>query len=148
MSDSGPVSGQVIAVGDTVAGPDVFENAGSALVAHTSLESLCLLARLHHIAADAGTLAHQLGLSLSEELWRERWVVLAQCDGQSILFQDPQVSGGGRPIIEPLEVFAQQWAACGKSEMLVATSRASLMGTLAKFDFNWFMFAGRVAQPP
>lgn len=31
-----------------------------------SLACLCLLARLHHISADPGTLAHQLGLAPSE----------------------------------------------------------------------------------
>lgn len=33
-----------------------------------ALDCLCLLARLHHIAADPGTLAHQLGLAPSEAL--------------------------------------------------------------------------------
>ncbi|RZL07946.1 MAG: type I secretion system permease/ATPase [Rubrivivax sp.] len=144
------------------------------------LASLCLLARLHHIAADPGTLAHQLGLAPSEaftsfHLLRaakhlglkakitrttperlnlaalpalarlvspdgsDRWVLLAQCDGQRVLFQDPAAEGGGRPTIEPMEVFTQQWAPTGQGELLVATSRASLAGDLAKFDFSWFI---------
>jgi len=180
MSDFGPVSGQVVAAEVAVAGPEVVEDSSSSGVAQVSLESLCLLARLHHIAADAGTLAHQLGLGASDALassdllraakhlglkakvtttvpdrlslaalpalaklsdaeGRDRWVVLAQCDGQRVLFQDPQAAGGGRPTIEPLEVFAQQWAAGGSGQLLVATSRASLMGSLAKFDFSWFV---------
>ncbi|HEX5374076.1 MAG TPA: type I secretion system permease/ATPase [Aquabacterium sp.] len=141
---------------------------------------LCLLARLHHIAAEPATLAHQLGLAPSEALThqdllraakhlglkakitrtspdrlnlaalpalarlkgddgQDRWVLLAQCDGQRVLFQDAHAPGGGRPTIEPLEVFARQWAPEGQGELLVATSRASLAGDLAKFDFSWFI---------
>jgi subfamily B ATP-binding cassette protein HlyB/CyaB len=62
--------------------------------------------------------------------------VLAQCDGQRVLFQDP--SGelqGGRPVIEPLDVFVAQWT----GELILITSRASLAGELAKFDFSWFI---------
>jgi subfamily B ATP-binding cassette protein HlyB/CyaB len=147
------------------------------------LAMLCLLARLHHIAADPETLAHQLGISPSEKLAHkdlllaakhlglkakitrttperlnlaalpalaklldadgtERWVLLAQCDGQRVLFQDPHAEGGGRPTIEPMEVFTQHWAPAshgGQGQLLVATSRASLAGDLAKFDFSWFI---------
>ncbi|RRS04971.1 type I secretion system permease/ATPase [Aquabacterium soli] len=146
-----------------------------------SLETLCLLARLHQIAADAATLAHQLAidphsalqhddllraakhLGLKAKLVRttperlnlaalpalarlvdddgqERWVLLAQCDGQRVLFQDAGADGGGRPTIEPLEVFARQWAGGGgQGTLLLATSRASLVGEMAKFDFSWFI---------
>jgi ATP-binding cassette, subfamily B, bacterial HlyB/CyaB len=147
------------------------------------LAMLCLLARLHHIAADPETLAHQLGISPNEAIQHkdlllaskhlglkakisrstpdrlslaalpalaklisedgsERWVLLAQCDGQRVLFQDPHADGGGRPTIEPVEVFAKQWAPearGGQGELLLATSRASLAGELAKFDFSWFI---------
>ncbi len=141
------------------------------------LAALCVIARLHHIAADPAHLAHQMGwppshqpgtrevllaakhLGLKARLSRSsvdrlalaplpvlailrdgsgvlRLVVLAQCDGQRVLFQDP--SGGiqgGRPVIEPLEVFASQWT----GELILVTSRASLAGALAKFDFSWFI---------
>ncbi|HRH16202.1 MAG TPA: type I secretion system permease/ATPase [Aquabacterium sp.] len=144
---------------------------------------LCLLARLHHIAAEPAALAHQLGIPPSEAIsdtdllraakhlglkskvsrtspdrlnmaalpalakligddGRERWVLLAQCDGQRVLFQDTGAEGGGRPTIEPVEVFAQQWAPAsrgGQGELLLAASRASLAGELAKFDFSWFI---------
>ncbi len=147
------------------------------------LAMLCLLARLHHIAAEPASLAHLLGISPSEavthtDLLRaakhlglkskisrttperlnmaalpalaklisddgsERWVLLAQCDGQRVLFQDPASEGGGRPTIEPVEVFAKQWAPAsrgGQGELLLAASRASLAGDLAKFDFSWFI---------
>jgi len=147
------------------------------------LAMLCLLARLHHIAAEPAALAHQLGIPPSEAIsdtdllraakhlglkskvsrtspdrlnmaalpalakligddGRERWVLLAQCDGQRVLFQDTGAEGGGRPTIEPVEVFAQQWAPAsrgGQGELLLAASRASLAGELAKFDFSWFI---------
>ncbi|RZJ57367.1 MAG: hypothetical protein EON49_15865, partial [Acidovorax sp.] len=65
-----------------------------------------------------------------------RTVVLAQCDGQRVLIQDPAAQGAGaRPTIEPLETFAAQWS----GELILVTSRASLAGELAKFDFSWFI---------
>ncbi|AKJ26846.1 type I secretion system permease/ATPase [Caldimonas brevitalea] len=135
------------------------------------LEALCLIARLHHVAADAGTLLHQLGKTPSEPLTTRdlllaakhlglkaklsrttadrltlsalpalallkdgRVVVLAQCDGQRVLFQDTSTETS-RPTIEPLDVFAAQWT----GELILITSRASLTGALAKFDFSWFI---------
>jgi subfamily B ATP-binding cassette protein HlyB/CyaB len=139
-----------------------------------------MLARLHHLSADAAGLRHQLGKSAHEGVDTddlllaadrlglkakrlastperlplvplpalahlrigaadgppvERWVMLAQCDGQRVLFQDPGAPGGGRPTIEPLATFAAQWT----GELIVASSRASLAGELAKFDFSWFV---------
>jgi subfamily B ATP-binding cassette protein HlyB/CyaB len=77
----------------------------------------------------------------------ERWVLLAQCDGQRVLYQDPSAEGGGRPTIEPMEAFVARWAPpapssgnpSGSGTLLLATSRASLVGALAKFDFSWFV---------
>jgi len=144
---------------------------------HDALAALCLIARLHQVAADPAHLAHQLGwtpshrpsltdlllaakhiglkaklsrtapdrLALSplpalavlrDESGTERTVVLAQCDGQRVLFQDPSGAvQGGRPVIEPLSVFASQWT----GDLILITSRASLAGELAKFDFSWFI---------
>ena len=63
-------------------------------------------------------------------------VILAQCDGQRVLLQDPGApEGSSRPTIEPLDVFARQWT----GELILITSRASLVGDLAKFDFSWFI---------
>lgn len=64
----------------------------------------------------------------------ERFVILAQCDAQRVLLQDPS-SSNGRPVIEPLEVFASHWT----GELILLTSRASLAGELARFDFSWFI---------
>ena len=58
-----------------------------------------------------------------------------------MLFQDPTgalgpaPSSGARPTIEPLETFAQQWT----GELILFTSRASLAGEVARFDFSWFI---------
>ncbi len=139
------------------------------------LQLLCAIARLHQIAADPATLAHQLGLQPSEpigttELLRaakylelkaklttttpERlphsplpalavmhgengaasYVILARCDDQRVLLQGAS-SAGSRPIIESLEVFVAQWT----GQLILITSRASLAGELAKFDFSWFI---------
>lgn len=64
----------------------------------------------------------------------QRTVILAQCDGQRVLYQDP-ASAQPRPVIEPMEVFAAAWT----GELILVTSRASLAGELAKFDFSWFI---------
>lgn len=139
----------------------------------TALHALCVIARLHHIAAEPAHLAHQLGwppshtpstddlllaakhLGLKARLIRSpldrlnlaplpalalmtdgRVVVLAQCDGQRVLFQVPSgTAQGGRPVIEPLSVFQTQWS----GQLILITSRAALAGALAKFDFSWFI---------
>ncbi len=46
------------------------ENNGAtqALPAHSALDALCLIARLHHVAADPAALRHQLGKALSEPM--------------------------------------------------------------------------------
>ncbi len=149
-----------------------------------ALQALCTLARLHHVAADPGALAHQLGLAPGAEvsgddllhaarllglhakrvhtdqtrlaltplpalaLMREpanrsaaqaqggaRVVVLAQCDGQRVLYQDPHHPDGSRPTIEPLAGFAQRWS----NQLIMVTSRANLAGPFARFDFSWFI---------
>ncbi len=150
--------------------------AGAVPFDRSGVQALCLLARLHHVAANPAALIHQLGRSPTE-LWTTddlllaarhlglkaklsrtsaerlsvtplpalavlrdeqrgaRTVLLAQCDGQRVLLQDPAGEGGGRPTIEPLSVFAEQWT----GELILVTSRASVAGELAKFDFSWFI---------
>jgi subfamily B ATP-binding cassette protein HlyB/CyaB len=154
------------------------DDAGSARqCAQGGLQALCVIARLHHTAADPAQVAHQLGWSPSHQLSIDdllfaakqlglkakltrssadrlaliplpalavmndgngatRIVVLAQCDGQRVLFQDPSGAvQGGRPVIEPLAVFEAQWT----GQLILITSRAALAGALAKFDFSWFV---------
>jgi subfamily B ATP-binding cassette protein HlyB/CyaB len=67
-----------------------------------------------------------------------RLVVLAQCDGQRVLFMDPSAQSPtqpARPTIEPIDVFGTQWS----GELILIASRASIAGELAKFDFSWFI---------
>ncbi|MEO8119134.1 MAG: type I secretion system permease/ATPase [Rhodoferax sp.] len=137
------------------------------------LAALCAVARLHQVAADPATLAHQLGLTANDKLSPAdvlraaqhlglkaklvrtrverlaltplpalalmrtddaslRLAILAQSDGQRVLLQD---GAGGRPTIEPMAVFTRQWT----GELILIASRASLAGSLAKFDFSWFI---------
>ncbi len=62
-------------------------------------------------------------------------VVLAQCDGQRVLLQRFAEGAQQRPVIEPFASFTEQWS----GELVLITSRASLAGELAKFDFSWFI---------
>ena len=64
----------------------------------------------------------------------EQTVILAQCDATRVLIQGSAESGG-RPVIESLEVFKSRWS----GQLILITSRASLAGELAKFDFSWFI---------
>jgi ATP-binding cassette, subfamily B, bacterial HlyB/CyaB len=149
-------------------------HATSHITTHDPLPALCLIARLHQVAAEPASLRHTLGKTASDVLEANdlllaarhlglkakrsrttierlalqalpalallndgRWVVLAQCDGQRVLFQDasaaPPVSS--RPTIEPLDAFAAQFS----GELILVTSRAALAGELARFDFSWFV---------
>ena len=138
-----------------------------------ALRALCIVARMHHVAADAPSLRHLLGLGASDmpttrnlllaarrlglkakssrttidrlslaalpalaTLRDGRTVVLAQCDGKRVLFMDPSGDEqSARPTIESVEVFAAEWT----GDLILITSRASLAGDLAKFDFSWFI---------
>ncbi len=66
-----------------------------------------------------------------------RVVVLAQSDGQRVLFQDMAAPSGegGRPTIESAEAFGHRWT----GDLILIASRASLVGALAQFDFSWFV---------
>ena len=66
-----------------------------------------------------------------------RVVILAQSDGQRVLYQDLAAAAAGKagPTIESAEVFNAHWT----GELILITSRASLVGALAKFDFTWFI---------
>ncbi|MDA7415012.1 type I secretion system permease/ATPase [Xenophilus arseniciresistens] len=74
---------------------------------------------------------------LRSESGEQRFVILAKCEGQGaqrVLIQDPAASSG-RPVIQAMEAFASHWS----GELILITSRASLAGELAKFDFSWFI---------
>ena len=61
-------------------------------------------------------------------------LVLAQCDGQRVLVQDP-LATPSRPVIESVTSFSERWT----GDLILIASRASIAGELAKFDFSWFI---------
>ena len=132
------------------------------------LLALCVVARLHNVSADPQALLHFLGKGSSEEVRIDdmllcarhlglkatrtrrdakrlpltplpaialmkdgRVRVLAQCDATRALSQAP----GQRPMMESLDDFVSGWS----GELVLFASRATLAGTLAKFDFSWFI---------
>jgi len=146
----------------------------------SALDALCLVARLHQVAAEPASLAHQLGLAPGEAVHPDHLllaarqlglqarrvhsssdrlaltplpalallhstgtsagdapqvVVLAQCDGHRVLLHDPAAAAGSPPTIEPLARFSERWG----GELILISSRASLAGALARFDFSWFL---------
>ena len=65
-----------------------------------------------------------------------RTVVLAQCNARRVLLLDPsRGETESRPAIVPMEAFATDWT----GELILVSSRASLVGELARFDFSWFI---------
>jgi len=96
---------------------------------------LGLKAKLSRTSLDRLALAPLPALAfLRDEEGRARCVVLARCDAERVLLQDPSATMS-RAVTETLEVFAAQWT----GELILLTSRASLAGELAKFDFSWFI---------
>jgi ATP-binding cassette, subfamily B, bacterial HlyB/CyaB len=61
--------------------------------------------------------------------------VLAQCDGERVLLQRFTSDAASRPTIEPFDVFVSHWS----GELILITSRASMAGELARFNFSWFI---------
>ncbi len=134
----------------------------------TGLLGLAMLARFHGVAADPAQLAHEfrepgaafgvpqillaarrLGLQAKPvrtdasrldrtplpalALNRDgRFVILARVDQGQVLIQDPAAE---RPQALASADFAATWS----GELILFTSRASLAGELAKFDFSWFV---------
>lgn len=98
---------------------------------------LGLKAKLSHTTPDRLPLSPLPALvMLRDQCGVTRTVVLAQCDGQRVLLQDPAASGAlVRPIIESLDAFTAQWT----GDLILITSHASLAGDFAKFDFSWFI---------
>ncbi len=155
------------------AGEPATDRLGEPSTTGDALGLLCHVARIHHLAGDARTLAHHAGLSLDgpvhldDLLLAARHIglkarlaqttperlqltplpalavmksrtgsidiaLLARCDGKRVLFQE---GTSNRPTIESLETFADHWT----GQLILITSRASLTGELAKFDFSWFI---------
>lgn len=134
----------------------------------TGLIGLVMLARYHSVAADADQLSHEfkisgqpfdiaqillaakrLGLKAKHvrtdysRLERTplpamaidrdgRYFILARVDDDQVLIQDPRIE---RPQVLSQDEFLERW----NNELILFTSRASLAGELAKFDFTWFI---------
>ena len=143
-------------------------NPQAAPVIDTGLACLIMLARFHALAVDPQQIAHEfkesgksfgvteillaakkLGLIAKKvKPSKERiattpmpaialaqdgtFFIVARMEGEKILIHDPKVE---RPEIIDQATFEARWS----GEMLLFTSRASLAGELAKFDFSWFV---------
>jgi len=134
----------------------------------TGLIGLAMLARFHGVAADPDQLAHDFKepgrpfgtdqillaaktLGLKAKAVRTDWIrlertplpalavdrdgrlfILARLDGDQALIQDPRIE---RPQVLSQADFTARWS----GELILFTSRASLAGDLARFDFTWFI---------
>ncbi len=134
----------------------------------TGLPCLVMLARFHQIAADPDQLVHQfktsgasfgkteillaakhLGLQAKpvrttvERLDRTplpamavdnggNYFILARFDADKALIHDPKAE---RPQVVSRDELLARWS----GELILFTSRASLIGEMAKFDFSWFI---------
>ncbi len=148
--------------------PPFSEEAEPAEVIDTGLACLVMLARFHGLAADPDQIAHEFRQSgtrfgtaeillaaqklelkaraVKPSLSRlaqtplpaiavgrdGRYFILARIESDKVLIQDPQSE---RPEIIALDDFQARWS----GELILFTSRASLAGELAKFDFTWFI---------
>lgn len=134
----------------------------------TGLACLVMLARLHQIATDPGQLAHQfkapgksfggneillaakhLGLQAKpvkatlDRLDRTPlpamavdsnggYFILARFDADKALIHDPKAE---RPQVVSRDELLTRWT----GELILFTSRAAMIGEMAKFDFSWFV---------
>jgi subfamily B ATP-binding cassette protein HlyB/CyaB len=60
------------------------------------------------------------------------YFVLARCDEEKVLIQDPLEK---RPLTLPRDLFEQSWS----GELILVTRRTGLLGGSGKFDFSWFI---------
>ncbi|WP_293934133.1 type I secretion system permease/ATPase [Iodobacter sp.] len=134
----------------------------------SALACLVMLARFHQIAIEPDQLKHQYapenGLFAEDDVLRAAkqsglkakavhprfdrldrtplpamaqmldggWVILAKFDQGQVLYHDP---AAGRPQ----QCSQDEWRALSSGRLILFTSRASLAGDLAKFDFSWFI---------
>lgn len=61
-----------------------------------------------------------------------RFFILARVEVDQVLIQDTRVE---RPQVLSVGEFSERWT----GQLILFTSRASLAGDLAKFDFTWFI---------
>ena len=133
----------------------------------SGLACLVMLARFHGVAAEPAQLAHEFGdgrpFGLAEILLAAKslglkakparaglerlpttplpalaldreggFFILAKADAEQALIHDP---AAGRPQTVSLDELGRRW----DGQLVLFTSRASLAGELAKFDFTWFI---------
>ena len=157
--------GSVQAMRD-VAEPRVEDAAGS--LVDSGLHGLLLLAQFHGIAADPAQLAHQFGdgskpfdetelllvakhLGLKAKITRQpveriafaslpalaldeegRHFIVARAGEDAVLIHDLSEQ-------RPRKLSREEFATRYQGRLLQVTSRASVLGQLAKFDFRWFV---------
>lgn len=148
--------------------PEVPESAGDRSSIDSGLACLLLLARFHGVATDAAQLAHLFqedgkpfavqeillaakSLKLKAKLVDSNvgrllklplpaiaiddagaFLVLARADEQSVLVHDPARS-------TPEVLSHAEWQRRWSGKLILFTSRASLAGEFARFDFSWFV---------
>jgi len=73
-------------------------------------------------------------ISLPAVVWREdgEHFILAKIDNNKYLIQDLEL---GRPVVLDKGDFEARYS----GRLILVTSRASVLGSLAKFDFTWFI---------
>jgi subfamily B ATP-binding cassette protein HlyB/CyaB len=133
----------------------------------TGLIALTMLARFHGVAAEPAQLAHEFGegqpfgvaqiLLAAKQLGLKakpvktsferllttplpamavagdgRFFILAKVEDDAVLIHDPAAA---RPQTLTRAELLERW----QGELILITSRASLAGELAKFDFTWFI---------
>lgn len=147
--------------------PEAPEAAGEPSL-DSGLACLLVLARFHGVATDAAQLAHLFRengkpFAVEEIVIAARslrlkakavdsdisrlprlplpaialdvdgtFVVLARADDRSVLVHDPKA---GRPQMLSHAEWQQRWS----GKLILFTSRASIAGELARFDFSWFI---------
>ncbi|MBS3917001.1 MAG: type I secretion system permease/ATPase [Sulfuritalea sp.] len=166
MSTLSPAPSPVAGEGSEAAGSPSATGGGCDV--DTGLLGLAMLARFHGVAADPDQLAHDFKepgrpfgtdqillaarhLGLKARQVRTDWLrlertplptlavdndgrffILARLDGDQALIQDPRLE---RPQVLSQADFCARWS----GELILFTSRASLAGDLARFDFTWFI---------
>jgi subfamily B ATP-binding cassette protein HlyB/CyaB len=137
-------------------------------VLDSGLACLTILSRIHHIAVDPEQLSHQFKVSgepfdrsdillaakhlklqaklvktSSDRLDRTplpamavgndgSYFILARFDADKALIHDPRLE---RPEVVSRDELTARWS----GELILFTSRASMIGEMAKFDYSWFI---------
>ncbi len=136
---------------------------------YTSLQSLSIIAQYHGISVDIDDVVHRFGESGHKVLSRQSWLlaakdiglkakvikksidrldmvalpavvwcedgdhfILAKIDDERFLIQDLILN---KPVVLNQEEFSEKYS----GTLICVSSRASILGELARFDFTWFI---------